>query len=255
MRAALAIAHYTFQEAVRNKVLYSILFFCALLMLIAAILGQASLHQDERVLISLGLGGLSLFSDIIAIFLGVTMVYQELERKTIFNVLSKPIQRSTYFLGKFAGMAAVLAVQLGLMAGMLSLIMVVRGDPWPPMLPGAFLLIWIEALFVLSVALFFSSFSTPYVSGFLTLGLWVVAGIVQDIAVQIRSFPEGPLRTFLRQVVALSPDLSVFNLTTQLVSGIQVPVAYLGHASLYGLSLVGLFLMAGGVIFQRRDFI
>lgn len=255
MRQLLAIAFYTFREAVRNKVLYSILFFAIALILLATALGAGSLRQDTRVLLNIGLFAISLFSDIIAIFLGVTMVFQELERKTIYNLLSKPIARHSYFFGKYLGLSAVLSVQLVMMSIALLSVLLLRGDPFSVTIVQALWLIQVEALIIGAIALFFSSFSTPYVSGFLTLGLWLVGRLLQELQLYLPSMDPGVARELLRLVTWVCPDLSLFGLTTQISSHVSVPASYIGEATTYGLSYAALFLVAGMFIFRRRDFI
>ena len=255
MRQLLAIAFYTFREAVRNKVLYSILFFAIALILLATALGAGSLRQDTRVLMNIGLFAIALFSDLIAIFLGVTMVFQELERKTIYNLLSKPIARHAYFFGKYLGLSAVLSVQLVMMSITLLSVVLLRGDPISATLIQALWLIQVEALIVGAIALFFSSFSTPYVSGFLTLGLWLVGRLLQELQVYLPQMDPGPGRALLLCVTWVCPDLSLFGLTTQLSAHITVPMAYIWEATTYGLAYAALFLVAGMFIFRRRDFI
>lgn len=255
MKQFLGIAIATFREAVRNKILYSILFFAIALILLAVAIGSASLAQDERILKDVGLFALHFFSDMIAIFIGVTMVYQEMERKTIYNVLSKPVSRHTYFFGKFAGMALTLGVQLSVMFAALVGVMAFRGDPLSSTLGAAALLAYVECIVVLGFALFFASFSTPYVSGFLTLGIWVVGGLIQNLAAHLPNLEVGFGRSLARFFVAISPDLSLFSLTTQLTYSIPVTKAYVLHAAVYGLSYACFFLVAGSLIFSRRDFV
>jgi ABC-type transport system involved in multi-copper enzyme maturation permease subunit len=255
MNRLASIALYTFREAVRNKILYSILFFAICLILLSTVLGAASMRQDERVLKNISLFGIALFSDIIAIFLGVTMVYQELERKTVYNLLSKPIARWVYFLGKYAGMSMVLMVQLALMSLALMGVMLVRGDAVTPSLLSAFWLIGVESLIVGAFALFFSSFSTPYVSGFLALGLWLVGRMLQELESYLPSIESAFSRRFLGALTQLFPDLSLFGLTTQLSANVAVPLSYVWNATVYGFSYIALFLLAGVFIFRRRDFI
>lgn len=254
MKQFLSIALATFREAVRNKILYSILFFAIALIVMAMAIGSASLSQDERIIKNVGLFALQFFSDIIAIFIGVTMVYNEMERKTIYNVLSKPVSRHTYFFGKFTGMALTLAVQLIVMALALCAVMAVRGDLIPYTYFYAVWLTYMECLVVLGFALFFSSFSTPYVSGFLTLGVWVVGGLVQNLEAFVDDLPSGvqPMAEFF---IAVAPDLNLFTLTTQLTYVIPVEVAYMVNATGYAIAYAGFFLIAGSLIFSRRDFV
>lgn len=255
MKQLLGIALATFREAVRNKIMYSILFFAVALILLAVGIGSASLAQDARIIKDVGLFALHFFSDVIAIFLGVTMVYQEMQRKTIYNVLSKPVSRHAYFFGKFAGMAFTLLLQLVFMATALAIVMKVRGDVFPDAFGAAVLLAYVECIVVLGFALFFSSFSTPYVSGFLTLGIWVVGGLIQNLAAFIDEIEGALVRDIARFCVAVSPDFSLFSLTTQLAYEIPVAASYTAHAAFYGLTYAGFFLVAGSLIFSRRDFI
>ena len=255
MRQLPAIARYTFFEAVRNKVLYSIVFFAVVLMGLAVVLGSASIGQDERIVKDVGLFAISFFSDMIAIFLGVTMVYAELERKTVYNLLSKPIQRPTYFIGKYLGMCLTLSVQVLFMGAVLTALIYFRGDSLPVSYFYALFLTWLQCLFVASVALFFSSFSTPYVSGFMTLGLWMIGNLIQELAGYLPSMKESLVKPVLSVVTHVVPDLNLLTLTTQVTYGIEVPLAYVFQVSLYILAYLVAFLLAGTFIFQRRDFI
>lgn len=255
MKQLVAIAVATFREAVRNKILYSILFFALALILLAVAVGNASLRQEERIIKDVGLFALHFFSDVIAIFLGVTMVYQEMERKTVYNVLSKPVSRHLYFFGKFAGVGLTLAVQLAIMAASLLAVMLVRGDDVGRALGFAILLTYVECLVVLGFALFFSSFSTPYVSGFLTLGVWLVGGLVQNLQAHVPLIEDAASRAIAGFFVSVAPDFSLFTLSTQITYEIPVTWAYVVHAAAYGLSYAGLFLVAGTLIFNRRDFV
>ncbi len=254
MKQFLGIALATFREAVRNKILYSILFFAVALIVVALAVGGASLSQDARILTDLGLFALHFFSDMIAIFLGVTMVYNEIQRKTIYNVLSKPVSRHVYFAGKFSGMAFTLALQLIVMTAALAGIMAVRGDPLSVTFVYAAWLAYVQCLIVLGFALLFASFSTPYVSGFLTLGVWVVGGLIQNLAAAASDY--DPFSRRLAELfVAIVPDLNLFSLTTQLTYAIPVSSDYVLHASTYGLTYAAALLVCGSLIFARRDFV
>lgn len=263
MKAIIAIARNTFLEAVRNKVLYSIVFFAIALILLAVVLGTASVAQDARVVRDIGLFAVSFFSDMIAVFIGVTMVYQELERKTVYNVLSKPVARPAYFVGKYLGMAFTLLVQIAIMGAALVAVMLVRGDPTPPLLFGALLLLYVRCLVVAALAVFFASFSTPYVSGFLTLGIWLVGSLLQnleafllgDISGDISPAVETMIHAIGKGVITTAPDLSLFVLTTQLTHDIHVPGSYVIHALLYGIFYAATFVTFGALLFRRRDFI
>ena len=116
-----AIARNTFREAVRNKILYSLLFFAVLIILSALAVGQLSLHEEIRMTRDVGLYGIDVFSVIIAIFVGVNLLYKELDLKTVYTILPKPIYRWEFVLGKWLGMLLTLAVQIGVMGLVLAL--------------------------------------------------------------------------------------------------------------------------------------
>lgn len=255
MRRLLAIGLYTFREAVRNKILYSILFFAVVFIFLALAIGPASLHQDARILRDVGFFAISFFGDIIAIFIGVTMLYQELERKTIYTVLSKPVARPVYFIGKYLGMAITLLVQVAFMGAVLTAILLIRHDPISMTFGYAIGLAWIESLVIAAVALFFSSFSTPYVSGFLTFGVFLVGRLVPDLEAHLPRLDSPTARAAGEAIIAVAPDLQLFTLSTQLEYGIAVTFEYVAHAAGYGLCYAAVFLLAGAVIFVRRDFI
>lgn len=254
MNKLLAIAGYTFKEAVRNKILYSILFFAVLLIGLSLMLGAASLGEDVRIIRTVGVFAISLFANIVAIFLGVTSVYQELERKTIYNVLSKPVPRPVYFFGKFTGLAAVIFAQVALMAAVHAGALVFKGDALSTVWVYSIWLIAIEALMTASFALFFSSFSTPYVSGFLALGVWMVGRLVQELEAFLPSL-SGLAEAVTRAIVFVAPDLSLMTLSTQYQSGFGVHFGYVVSATNYGLCYAAVFLIAGAMLFNRRDFI
>ncbi|HJZ88493.1 MAG TPA: ABC transporter permease subunit, partial [Polyangia bacterium] len=124
-----AIARNTFREAARDKILYSLLFFAILIILFAVVLGQLSLHEEARLVLDVGLGGISLFSVLIAIFVGASLVYKELDRKTVFTIIPKPLHRHEFILGKFVGMTLVLAVLMAIMSAVLVAVLAAEGAP------------------------------------------------------------------------------------------------------------------------------
>ena len=249
------IALYTFRDAVRNKILYSIIFFALVLIALSVVLGSASLAQDARLVRNLGLGALFFFSNAIAILVGVNTVFQELERKTIYAVLSKPIARWKYYFGKFLGMVLTMAVQVAIMSSAFLVVMGIRGDAVSAAVLGAIWLIFVGNIAVLSFASFFSSFSTPYVSGFMTGGLWAIGSLLPELERYLPRLEPGFTKSLLQGVVTVVPDLDTLNISTQLNVGYPVELEYFVAASLYALAYAGAFLFAGALIFMRRDFL
>ena len=184
MTQMLAIAKNTFREAIRDRILYGFLFFAVLLILFSVVLGQLSFNQQIRCTLDVGLAGISFFSVLIAIFLGITLLHKEIEKRTIYTVLSKPVSRATYLLGKFLGLAATMAVQIMLMVAVFLAVLLLMGGELTSGLFFALALIFVEVLLVISLALFFTSFSSPFLSGIFCLGIFA-AGRNADLITEL----------------------------------------------------------------------
>ena len=263
----LAVGLNTFREAIRNKVLYSLLFFALLLISSALALGQLSLHEEGRVTRDLGLGGIALFGVLIAIFVGVNLVYKELDRKTVFSLIPKPIHRFEFILGKFAGMVMTLAVQVAIMSLTLFAVLELQaatGVQSAGITGGvirAIVLLFCEVVVVTAIAVLFSSFSTPFLSGAFTLGLFVVGRSMPELREMIGKLESVPLKGVLYAAAHVVPDLSLFFVSGSMLDGQYVTVheayvdwAYVGVAAGYGLAYAGCALFLAILLFSRRDF-
>lgn len=250
----LSVAFNTYREAVRSKVLYSILFFGLFMILFSAALGELSLYQNERVIKDVGLFSLSLFGNVMAIFLGASFLYKEIERKSIYNIVTKPIHRWQYFVGKFLGLTFTLYLQLLIMTVLLAIVVSVWAEGFPVKMLVAASMVGVEVTMMTTIALLFSSFSTPFLSGFLSLGAFVIgksASIIQNFAV---SAENGILQSLLEFADRIAPALYIFNLSTEVTYDLAIPTQFLVQSTLYGLCYAAIMLVFGCLIFSRRDF-
>jgi len=257
-----ALGLNTFREAVRNRVLYSLLFFAVALILSALALGQLSVHEEGRVTRDLGLGGISLFGVLIAIFVGVNLVYKEIDKKTVFSLVPKPIHRWELILGKFFGMSVTLAVQIVIMGAFLALVLVIQGAEVEPAILRAIVLIFLELVVVTSIAILFSSFSSPFLSGAFTLGLFVIGRSLPELRELVAKLEIGGAREVIRAGLHLVPDLRLFFVSGSMVDGRYVSVhgdfiawSYVGAAGLYALGYAAVALCLASIFFSRRDFV
>ena len=262
MKQLLAIAHNTYREAIRDRILYGFLFFALALILFSLVLGQLSFNQQVRCTIDIGLAGISLFSVLIAIFLGITLLHKEIEKRTIYPVLAKPVARSTYMLGKFLGLAATIAVQMALMVAVFLALVAFEGGGISGGLVVALALVFVEALLVVAMALFFTSFTSPFLSGLFCSGLFV-AGRNADLLTELARRKElAPLAPVLDGVAAVVPNLYLFFPSGKIVEqswasvlGQFVSTGYAVHTIGYGLAYTALFLALAVVLLGRRDFV
>lgn len=262
MKKILVIGLNTFREAIRNKVLYSLLFFALTVIVASMAFGALAVTSKTRLTLDLGLGGMSLFSVVIAIFVGVNLVYKELERKTVYTLLSKPVRRYQFLLGKFVGLGITLGVQILVMAAVLSAVLLYQGAELGSTLAIMVVLIYLEVLVVTAIAVLFSSFSTPFLSGAFTIGVFLLGRSVPDIKLVADTMGDSALSLPLEIIAKLIPNLRYFYVTGANVDGQAISVSgtfvdwsYVGLATGYaGLYLVIVLILAIG-LFSRRDFV
>jgi ABC-type transport system involved in multi-copper enzyme maturation permease subunit len=257
----LAIAKNTFVEAARNRAFLGLGIAAVALVVSSMVVSSLAISdQWARVLIDFGLFTISLLEVVIAIVLGVILVYKEIDRKTFYLVLPKPVRRTEVLAGKFLGLLAVLALSVVVMGCAWAVSLAARNVPLRPDMVKALVLVWMEASLVTSTALFFSSFATPVMSGVFTLGVFVVGSDI-DILRELLQSTKGALatnagaRAIAEATVFAFPDLSVFRVGRELIVGVPVPWDYVGGAAVYCLGYCLLFGALGALAFRRRDFV
>jgi hypothetical protein len=190
------VAINTFREAVRDRVLYNLVFFALVMMGAAILVGQISIGINRLVIVNLGLSAISIFGLVMAVFIGVGLVYKEIEKRTLYSLLAKPIRRWQFLVGKYAGLLLTLAVNTALMTlGLAAALFYVgrpfvRADAW---ILVAVYFILLELALVTALALFFSCFSTPMLSTLFTLGIYMTGLFAADIR-EFGDFTHSPFR-------------------------------------------------------------
>ena len=257
----LAIAVNSFREAIRNKVLYGLLVFAVVLILVAMAIGVMSLHEEARVARDVSVAGVSIFGGITALYLGVSMLYNEIQKKTIHTILSKPIARHEFVLGKYLGMVFSLTVMTALFTLALTGQLAIQGAAFTTAVGKAIVLAYAEVLVVAAIAIFFSSFSTPFLSGIFAAMIWIF-GRVGDLIVQASRDAFAVLRPIARVALWVLPDLHLFSISGGELDGQHVSVhgtfvswGYVAHAGAYALAWIGVLLLLAALIFRRRDFV
>jgi len=175
------IAWNTFREAVRDRVLYNILFLAAGLAAFSVILGEWSVFDRAFVIKSVTLTVMSLSGLLISVFAGIGLVQKEIQRRTVLALLAKPLYRGEFLVGKYLGLLAVVAVHVFLLACVLGFIIFLTGSELDLGLLQAVYLIFLEMALLLSIAVLFSTFSSPLLSAMFTLGLYVAGHMSQQL--------------------------------------------------------------------------
>ena len=261
------VAVNVFKESVRDRVLYNLVAFAMLLIAVSYLLGQLTAGQDVKIIKDLGLAAIATFGLLIAVFIGIGLVWKEVERRSIYSLLSKPMRRHEFVLGKYAGLALTLFVNVAVMTAAFYAVLAYMNTQFPESVraswpapatdPGmlrAIALIFLELLLVTAIALFFSTFSGPFLSAALTSGLWVIGHFNADLR-NFEDVVESRVAAYLAHgLYYVLPNFAAFDIKTQVVHALPVPGSYLVATAAYAVAYIALLLTAAVVIFSRRDF-
>lgn len=248
------IALNTFKEAIRDRILYTILAFALALIGGSVVLANLSVGGEEKIIKDLGLASLLIFGTLIAIFIGIGLVYKELDKRTIYTLIAKPIHRYEFILGKYLGLLITLFVNVSVMAlGLFLLVSLLEGFFHVGLL-YAVLLIFVELSVITAVAILFSSFTTPTLSAIFTLAVFVIGHLSRDLKEFAAQFGGPTLKAVVFTLYYLLPNLSNFNIKDQAVHGVPVPLSFIGLSILYGTFYLSALLLLTMLIFERRDF-
>jgi len=250
----ITIAHNTFREAVRNKVFYTLLFFSLVFAIFSVSLSMMVLGDLSHVLVNMGLANIEIFGTLIAIFVGISLVYKELEKRTIYTIISRPIKRWKFILGKYLGLVMTLVVEILIMTAIYFAVLAFYGNL--DMIPGSLIAIWlifIKLMLITSVAVFFSSISTPILSGMFTLAFYVVGSISGYLMFFIEMDMSPALVSMIRTTAFILPDFSFMDIKSLVVYQKPIEAIYVFNATVYGLLYATMVLILGIQIFEKKD--
>jgi len=249
----IAVAANTFRETVRERVLYNLVFFAILMTLSGLLLGQLSIRQDEKVLKDVGLAAMDLFGTLIAIFIGVGLVSKEIERRSLYPLLAKPLSRGEFFLGKFAGLVFTLLVNLAVMTLGLYATLLATGREADPRLLAAVYPIFLGLVVVVAFAMLFSTLTSSVLASVLTVGV-VVAGRFSDVVRNMREVVPAVPGWVVEALYAVIPNFRNFDFKDRVTYGDPVPGDVLLWVTIYAVAYVAVVLGLGLASFRSRDF-
>lgn len=252
-RALPIVAGNTLRELVRSKLLYNLLFFAVLLIGSSMFVAQLTIGQWDRIILDMGLAAIELSGMLIAVLIGVGLVAGEIERRTIFPTLAKPVPRAGFLLGRYAGLLLMLGFNVLIM--MVALMLVLRAADYAvsrTVVQAAFL-IFLELGLLAAGAMFFGSFTTPVLASAFSLALFLIGHLLSDL----KLFRERSHSQFAKTVTGLFyralPDLELFNLKSQASNALAAQPGFTSTATLYGIAYTALLLLLAAGILGRRD--
>jgi len=250
----LAIAHNTAREAIRSRVLYTLLFFAIALIGTGVLLATLSYVERDRILQDVGFAAIRIFSVAIAIFVGIGLLHKEVDRRTVFTILSKPIGRGEFLLGKYLGLVATLLLQIAIMAVCFASASWLAGTTFTTAHVAALFGICLEVALVTAIALLFSSFTTPMLASLFTVALWVIGQLTRDLRALGGQSEVESVRHVTALLYRILPDLDAFDLASHAVRGLPLSLSDFVVPPIYAAGYIVLILMASVVVFERRDF-
>src|SRR6266700_902427 len=256
MRRAGVVALNTFRAAVRDRVLYNLVVFALLMMVAAIAVGQISIGIEQIVIVSLGLSAISVIGLLISVFLGVALVSKEMDKRTLYALLAKPLRRWEFLLGKFGGLVLTLAVNTAAMAlGLLLAMLYVKHslERSDATVLVAVYFILLKLALIVALALLFSCFTTPLLAILFTAGLYTVGLYVQELRNLPLELLSPAMTAFTKWLSYLLPNFENFNVMAMAAHGRAVPGALILQNTLYTVVYCTIVLAIASVVFSRRN--
>lgn len=248
-----AIALNTFKEAVRNKIYYLLIFFGIIFILSSRLTSLLTIGDTNKIIKDIGLASINFFSVLVAIFTGINLIYKEIEKKTIYNILSKPISRGNFIIGKFLGLSLTLLITLVSMGLIFFLYLIIFVGEFDARILVYFLLLYLELLIITAISILFSSFSTPILSSIFTLCLYLIGHIIwtfNHLKNKITSTIFKIVATFFYYIL---PNLHKFNIKNKIVMETEIDPYLILNSILYAIVYIAAILTLAIIIFNKKE--
>ncbi len=251
----ISIAKNAFREAVRDRILYNLILFVLIITASALFLGELTAGEEARVIVNLGLSSTLIFGAFISIFVGVSLVWKEIEKRTVYSIFSKPVGRGEFIIGKYFGLCLTLFVNVVIMGVGVTLALLYLNHTalalsvWSPIL-----LIFLELTILTALAIMFSSFSTPALSALLTFFVFLIGHFSSSLRDMGQEMGSDTARMLLGAIYYLMPNFSHFSFITESANGMTPPAEMLASAFAYTVVYSAILLSITTMIFSRRNF-
>jgi ABC-type transport system involved in multi-copper enzyme maturation permease subunit len=254
MTALVHLAWNGFRESRRNRVTVVVGLFAFLMIFAATLSLELTVFTFERVMTDVGLGTMSLITAFLTIFLGTALLPREIERRTIFMVLSKPIGRSTFLVGRLLGNVLTVAFVALAMSGLFVLQLLLQGAPFRAALFNAIFGLLLEVVLLSSLGFLFSSFSSQFVAAVSTVGLYFTGHMSPDLYRMAQNSKTPALHGIGQVLYFVLPNLDRLDLRAKATYAVETSASELLSSAVYALGYSAICVAIACVLFQRRDF-
>ena len=253
MRAIRAIAVNTFREAIRDRILYLFIGFAIIMVISTKLFGMLTVGDESKIVKDIGLAAMQFFSMLIAVMMSMLLISREVDNRTVFNILSKPVRRWQFILGKYLGLVAIVAVNLLLITVIFVAMVLIYTGQFDPMLVFAAFMTMLEMSVVAAFATLFAVLTRPILGSLMTLAMFIVGHTSADLWMLTRQLPGTFTRAVITVVYYLIQNLERFNFKTELVHDLPIHPAAVGWAVVYALAFVAVLLFLAALRFQTKD--
>ncbi len=247
-----AIALNTFREAIRHRILYLLLVFAVAMISFAQILSLLTVGSEEKIIKDFGLASIDVFGVLTAVFIGIGLVSREIERRTVYTLLAKPIHRFEFILGKYAGLSLTLLVNTTMMTAWFFLVLLVKGM-FDAQLGVAVLLLLFQFLLITALAILFSCLSTPILASVMTLALYVIGHLLWSLDLLSARLPTESGKLLCRALYYVLPNLGNFDIKGEVVHGLAVSPGRILWATVYLIVYGSAVLWTACAVFERKE--
>jgi ABC-type transport system involved in multi-copper enzyme maturation permease subunit len=255
MRAIIAIAVNTFREAIRDRILYLFLGFAVVMVVGSKLFGMLTVGDETKIIKDLGLAAIQFFSMLIAVMMSLLLISREVDSRTVFNILAKPVRRWQFLLGKYFGLVGIVAANLALVTSVLVVVVWVYAHEFDPMLIFAAAMTLLEMMVLGAFATLFAVLTRPILGSLMTLAVFIVGHMSADLWLLTRQLPGALTRGLIAALYFLVPNLERFNFRTEVVHDLAIPGAAIGWAVVYALLFIALVLFLANLRFRRKDLV
>jgi len=253
IRAVTLLAGHTLRELIRSKLLYNLLLFALLLIASSMFVAQLTIGQWDRIILDMGLAAIELSGVLIAVLIGVGLVAGEIDRRTIFPTLAKPVTRGAFLVGRYLGLLVMLGINVLIMMAALAAVLSAATYGVSATAAAAALLIFVELGVVAAAAMFFGSFTTPVLASAFSLAFFLIGHLLADLKAFRERSESGLAKRVTGALYHLLPNLELFNLKSEAANGLPAPAGFTSSASLYGCLYAATLLLLAIGVFSRRD--
>lgn len=254
MNSILSIAGVVFKESLRNKVIISLIVLSFIIIFISAFLDPIALGEKDRIVKDIGLGSISLFNLLIILLAGTRLIYQEIDKKTIFLIVTKPVSRTEIILGKFFGLIFIIN-SIGIASGLfLIAVMLMFSISFSPLMIAAIILILMQFTLLASIVIFYSTFASPVMAGFFTMMTYILGYLVKDLQFFIEKVGNQTLSLIIKFVILIIPNFYYTDIKLNAVNNVPVSGSYIAFTVSYMLLFTVFFLIVSSLIFKKREF-